>query len=129
MRMTVIAASSFMLFSSLALAAGPTATPPPPAPNHPHAAMRMLSPEERILYREQQRGPNWRSLTPAQQCEQKRQLRRQLASLSPAEMQKLKTQLDARWNALPPARKQRIQQRIANHEMKRSSGSPTTRAR
>jgi hypothetical protein len=126
MRMTAIAASSLLLLSSLALAAGPTTVPPS---SHPHAGLRMLTPEERMVYREQQRNPGWRSLTPAQRCEQKKQMRRQLASMSPVAMQKLKAQLDARWNALPAARKQRIEQRIANHQMKRNSAEPRTQAR
>ncbi len=118
----------FALALSTAMAgAGPVAGSPPIGQ---HSSPRgMLTPQERMLYRQQQRGPNWRSLSPAQRCEQKRQMKRQLASLSPAAMQSLKAQLDAQWNRLPAAQKQRIEQKIANHRTKRTQGPRERHAR
>jgi Spy/CpxP family protein refolding chaperone len=73
---------------------------------------RALTPEEHLMYVQQERGPHWRALTPQQRCEQHQQMQRVWASMSPADLQNLKQQLDARWNALPTMQKQRLEQRI-----------------
>jgi len=84
---------------------------------------RGLTPEEHFMYVQEQRGANWRALTPQQRCERQQRMQRVWASLSPADLQSLRQQLDARWNALPTAQKtrfeQRIQQRIASRQARR----------
>jgi hypothetical protein len=75
-----------------------------------------LTPEERLLYIQEQRGLKWRDLTTAQRCERMRQIHQARRDMSPAERQKLKQRLDAEWKALPAAQQQRIEQRIAARE-------------
>ena len=87
---------------------------------------RTLTPEERIMYMQDQRGPNWRDLSLQQRCERHWQMRRAWASMNPAGLQKLKQQLDARWNALPAAEKQRLEQRIADRSAGRQQTGPRT---
>lgn len=130
MRSIVLAISAAALAASVA-AANPASNLPPqsgtPPAVHPHSGLhRMLTPEERVLYREQQRQ-TWRSLPPAQRCAKKQEMRQALATMPPAEMQKLKAQLDAEWNKLPAAQKQRIEQRIANRHERRAEGGSAPR--
>ena len=79
-----------------------------------------LTPEERLLYMQEQRGLKWHDLTTAQRCERMRQIHQARRDMSPAERQKLKQRLDAEWKALPPAQQQRIEQRIAAREARRA---------
>jgi hypothetical protein len=74
----------------------------------PHA----LTPEEHMMYVLEQRGHDWRALSPQQRCERQRQMQRDWAAMSPADLQNLRQQLDARWNALPDLQKQHLEQRI-----------------
>jgi len=87
---------------------------------------RALTPEEHLMYVQEERGHDWRALNPQQRCERQQQMQRVWASMSPADLQNLRQQLDARWNALPTAQKQRleqrIQQRIANRQERRAVG-------
>jgi predicted Fe-S protein YdhL (DUF1289 family) len=86
-----------------------------------------LTPEERLMYMQEQRGPNWHTLSLEQRCARQQQLRSSWASMKPADLQHLKQQLDAKWNALPAAQKeqlrQRIQHRIARRQQRRMAAS------
>lgn len=86
-----------------------------------------LTPEERLIYMQEQRGRDWHALSLQQRCDRQQQLRSQWASMKPADLQHLKQQLDAKWNALPAAQKQqlqqRVQQRIARRQERRMAGS------
>jgi|GraSoiStandDraft_5_1057265.scaffolds.fasta_scaffold201772_2 predicted Fe-S protein YdhL (DUF1289 family) len=88
---------------------------------------RTLTPEEHLMYVQEQRGLHWRTLSPQQRCERQLQMHQVWASMSPADLQNLRQQLDARWNALPDSQKQhleqRIQQRFANRSARRMGGS------
>ena len=79
-----------------------------------------LTPEERFLYIQEQRGLKWHDLTTAQRCERMRQIRRERRDISPADRQKLKQRLDAEWKALPAAQQQRIEQRLAARKARRA---------
>jgi hypothetical protein len=81
---------------------------------------RALTPEEHLMYVQEQRGPDWRQLDQRQRCERQQQMQRVWGSMNPADLQSLRQRLDARWNALPAAQQarfeQRIRQRIANRQ-------------
>jgi hypothetical protein len=85
-----------------------------------------LTPEEHMMYVLEQRGHDWRGLSPQQRCERQREMQRVWASMSPTDLQNLRQQLDARWNALPDLQKQhleqRIQQRFANRRGRHMMG-------
>lgn len=78
----------------------------------------MLTPEERMMYRQEQQGTSWRTLNPDQRCARIRQMHQQWTSMSPDAHRNLKSRLDAEWKALPAAQKQQIEQRIAARSMR-----------
>jgi hypothetical protein len=112
MRIALIALSTMLLVA--------------PAPGYSASASmrRELTPEERLVYMQEERGAHWRALSLQQRCARRQQMHAQWASMNPADLQKLKQQLDARWNAMPAAERQRIEQRIADRRTRpaRSSG-------
>jgi hypothetical protein len=73
---------------------------------------RALTPEEHLMYVQEQHGRDWRRLNPQQRCERQQQMQRMWVSMNPADLQNLRQQLDARWNALPVVQRQRLEQRI-----------------
>jgi hypothetical protein len=72
-----------------------------------------LTPEERVLYVQEQHGLKWRDLSSAQRCERIRAMRQAREAMTPADRQKLRQRMDAEWKALPAAEQQRIERRIA----------------
>jgi hypothetical protein len=81
-----------------------------------HGGLRhFLTPEERIMWRQQHRA-DVKSMSTEQRQAYRQQLRQQFAAMNPQQRDQMRDQLQAQWNQLPQQRQQQIEQRIAERQ-------------